>query len=199
MSEKNDPMFISLVVPSCLSETDTQQCFDSVLAELATHTNIAYELIVVMDSADTEKNNSLKQGIGSNPNIIFIETDGPAVAAGWEAARGDVLAVLDGNISQQLTSLQQLIESLEQGSDFVIASQYQHETTNDDEPLMGCTAIRRESLSKIKDSEQWHKLLFDMLGEDNMQAISDHFDKGITKKITNKWKHFAESIHNLIP
>ena len=72
---------------------------DDVVADLA---HIPHEIIVVDDSADDLTAQVVRSRAWSNPDIRLIRREGAgglasAAIAGWDAARGEVLAIMDGD------------------------------------------------------------------------------------------------------
>ena len=72
---------------------------DDVIADLA---DIPHEIIVVDDSADDRTAQVVRSRAWTNPDIRLIRREGAgglasAAIAGWDAARGEFLAIMDGD------------------------------------------------------------------------------------------------------
>lgn len=129
-----------------------------------------YEIIVIEREEVREIAEALRP---IYKNIQVITSEGPAVARGWEQANGDILGVLDGDLTSKPTSLTEITKTIDEGADLAITSQY---SKHDDEtdPSMGCFAIRRTCLSNLNGSPRARQLLIEMLGKENFDCIMEN-------------------------
>jgi len=118
---------ISLVVCT-LNEADSiARVLCEVGQALAT---LSYEIIVVDDSEDDRTADVVLASASADNRIRLVRRRGErglasAAIAGWEAARGDVLAIIDGDGQHDPRLLPEMVARLnEAGADLVVASRY---------------------------------------------------------------------------
>ena len=188
--------YFSLVLPPTIPPADLETCVAGICEVLDTSAPERYELIIIDDNAN---------GIASIAESLtpiyrqlrVVRSKNPAVSAGWEAATGDVLSILDGDLSQKPTSLNQLVATIEEGADLVVLGQYAKiDTTKTDNQTVGCLAIRKDCLTCIDDSPQGNKILRDILGEETFQRIREDFVR--SSNTSARWQHFIATIKHLL-
>jgi dolichol-phosphate mannosyltransferase len=110
---------------------DESESIGAVLAETqGVFEGLAYEIIVVDDSAD-ERTAAVVRAVGlSDPRIRLIHRQGvrglaSACIAGWDAARGDILGVMDGAGQHDAALGRRMVEMLQAGDgDIAVASRF---------------------------------------------------------------------------
>ncbi|MBS0412080.1 MAG: glycosyltransferase [Proteobacteria bacterium] len=117
---------------------DEHECIARVIDELgAALAPISHEIIVVDDSADDRTADAVLGVIargGPNP-VRLIRRSGvrglaSAAIAGWDAARGEVLGVMDGDGQHDPRKLREIYDRLvEAGADVALVSRYADEDT----------------------------------------------------------------------
>ncbi len=88
-----------------------------------------YELIVVDDDSPDQTWELAQTLMSDYPQLRVIRRrDGrglaTAVVRGWQAANGEILGVIDGDMQHPPEILPRLLEAIEQGSDLAVASRY---------------------------------------------------------------------------
>lgn len=116
------------VVICTLDEAD---CIGAVLRELREAlTGIEHEVIVVDDSADDRTAAVVLAHAATDKRVRLLRREGArglasAAIAGWNAARGGVLAIMDGDGQHDPQMLPKLLRSLrESGCDMAVGSRY---------------------------------------------------------------------------
>jgi dolichol-phosphate mannosyltransferase len=100
---------------------------DEVIADLS---GVAHEIIVVDDSIDDATAQVVLDRAGPHPAVRLIRRNGAgglasAAIAGWDAARGEVLAIMDGDGQHDPRLIRRMLNRLSQTpADVVVASRY---------------------------------------------------------------------------
>ena len=118
---------LSLVICTLNEHEAIGGVLDAVSADLA---DIAHEIIVVDDSADDRTAQVVRDRARRRPTTRLIHrrgTGGLASAAicGWDAARGQILAIMDGDGQHDPSLIRRMMGRLdESGAELVVASRY---------------------------------------------------------------------------
>ncbi|AWI06118.1 glycosyltransferase [Clostridium drakei] len=116
---------LSVVVPVYNEEKNVEELVKRIKAVL---TNIEYEIVFVDDSVDNTpqiiENMAMK-----DEKIKFIHRNNKtglssAVIEGFEIAKGDIIAVMDGDLQHPPEILNEMIKALYKGADIVIPSRF---------------------------------------------------------------------------
>ncbi|HTK34827.1 MAG TPA: glycosyltransferase [Caulobacteraceae bacterium] len=121
--------------PPCLSlvicTLDESEAIGALLRETAAAlSDLGHEILVVDDSADDRTAAVVRAFAAVNPAIRLIRRQGArglasAAIAGWDAARGEALAIMDGDGQHDPALLPRLAARLaEDGADLAVASRY---------------------------------------------------------------------------
>ncbi|MGA0601974.1 glycosyltransferase [Caulobacter sp. KR2-114] len=128
---------------------DEHECIGRVIDEVgAALAPVAHEIIVVDDSADERTAEAVLAVIARTPNVRLIRRSGvrglaSAAIAGWDAARGEVLGVMDGDGQHDPRKLREIYDRLvETGADVALCSRYA------DDSGTGLTGFR-DAISRI--------------------------------------------------
>jgi dolichol-phosphate mannosyltransferase len=89
----------------------------------------AYEIIVVDDDSPDRTWEAAQRLTVEYPNLRVMRRQGErglssAVIRGWQAARGDVLAVIDADLQHPPETILQLWKGIEDGADLAVASRH---------------------------------------------------------------------------
>jgi dolichol-phosphate mannosyltransferase len=197
-------MFFSLVLPTLNEAANLERMVRSVQSALA---GFDYEIIVSDDHSPDGTGQIADQLAASDPRIRVVHrttTPGlsPAVADGWLAARGDVLAVMDADLQHPPEVIARVAAAVEQGADLVIASRYVSGGTipawaihrrfmsllgtaavrlalgskvkRVTDPLSGCFAYRRSALDPAQlRPDRGFKILLEVLSKGKFQNIAE--------------------------
>ncbi|WP_341525704.1 glycosyltransferase [Nostoc sp. UHCC 0302] len=122
-------ILLSLVIPT-YKERDNIENVVSILSQLldeAIPEN--YELIVVDDDSPDRTWEVAQSLMSEYPQLRVMRRQderglSSAVIRGWQAAKGRVLGVIDGDLQHPPEVLTQLVASIEQGADLAVASRH---------------------------------------------------------------------------
>jgi dolichol-phosphate mannosyltransferase len=127
MSRAEPPPSLSLVICTL----DESEAIGALLRETtAALGELHHEILVVDDSADDRTAAVVRAFAAANPAIRLIRREGArglasAAIAGWDAARGEALAIMDGDGQHDPALLPRLAARLtEDGADLAVASRY---------------------------------------------------------------------------
>ncbi|MEI9964901.1 MAG: glycosyltransferase [Caulobacteraceae bacterium] len=96
---------------------------------------LAYEIVVVDDSADDATARVVLDKAAADRRIRLVRRTGvrglaSAAIAGWDASRGELLAIMDGDGQHETHKLRELVELLQTtDADIAVASRFRADTT----------------------------------------------------------------------
>ncbi len=166
MNEQNLTFTITLPAVSNINEAGRN--LQNVFTVLDNHIPEKYELLLLCPS---EVNPAAMSSLTNNHRavkIIPLAKEG----MGWKETVGDVLMVIDGDLSKPATSLLDVVKNLEQGSDMALLTHY---TNNKDvtDPVLTCFAVKRKSLKKLGQDSKGYQLLSEVFGRENLKKITN--------------------------
>jgi dolichol-phosphate mannosyltransferase len=118
---------VSLIICTLDEHEAIGGVLDEVRAELA---GVAHEIIVVDDSANDLTAMVVKAHMRADPSVRLIRREGcgglaSAAIAGWDAARGRTLAIMDGDGQHDPKLISRLLRRMDDSdADVVVASRY---------------------------------------------------------------------------
>jgi len=122
-------MKLSLVIPTYNERENIRGLISEVLWEFKSN-KIDGEIIVVDDNSPDGTGEFLEEIRGKNRKVRVIHRErkmglSSAVLEGWKIAKGDILGVMDANLSHPPDKIKDLLWSIEKGkADFAIGSRY---------------------------------------------------------------------------
>jgi dolichol-phosphate mannosyltransferase len=126
---ENHIMLLSVVIPT-YKERDNIENVVNILSGLLDKTIPGnYELIVVDDDSPDRTWEVAENLIPDYPQLRVMRRQeerglSSAVIRGWQAARGSILGVIDGDLQHPPEVLTQLLQKIEQGADLAVASRH---------------------------------------------------------------------------
>ncbi|MFM6201400.1 MAG: glycosyltransferase [Dolichospermum sp.] len=126
---ENNIMLLSVVIPT-YKERDNIENVVNILSGLLDQTIPGnYELIVVDDDSPDRTWEVASNLIPDYPQLRVMRRQeerglSSAVIRGWQAARGSILGVIDGDLQHPPEVLTQLWQKIEQGADLAVASRH---------------------------------------------------------------------------
>ncbi|MFN9171496.1 MAG: glycosyltransferase, partial [Dolichospermum sp.] len=126
---ENHIMLLSIVIPT-YKERDNIENVVNILSGLLDKTIPGnYELIVVDDDSPDRTWEVAENLIPDYPQLRVMRRQeerglSSAVIRGWQAARGSILGVIDGDLQHPPEVLTQLWQKIEQGADLAVASRH---------------------------------------------------------------------------
>ncbi|MEO1802592.1 MAG: glycosyltransferase family 2 protein, partial [Cyanobacteria bacterium J06629_2] len=117
------PLDLSIVVP-IYNEAESIETLVQAIADAVIRTNLRYEIICVDDGSkdgSTDVLTKLARRRTDLKAVILRRNYGqtPAMAAGFESARGKAIVTLDGDLQNDPADIPMLLEKLEEGYDLV--------------------------------------------------------------------------------
>lgn len=195
VAEKED-VFLSVVIPAFKEPGLIEVCVGEVCKVLDAKIPERYEVIVVENDDNLlEITNTLKPTYSKLRTIKHESGTDNAVSIGWKEANGNVLGIVDGDFTDTPTTLSKLIDSIEEGADMVIGSQYLGRSVKN-EPTVGCFIIRKKCIEALNKSSSGYKVLLEILGPDNICEIMSYKDD--TSKPIKKWQTFFSHMQGLL-
>jgi len=88
--------------------------------------------------------------------------------------RGEVLIIIDGELTEPPGLLKELIDSFEKGADLALSGHYSDNVSDAKEPALVCFGIRRTALPRIKESPEGFGLALNVLGPEAIRRMSGH-------------------------
>src|SRR5580704_11424457 len=120
---------LSLVIPTYNEAKNIEELVDRLTALLDESLRGAYELIVVDDDSPDRTWELAGTLTAKYPHLRVVRREGErglstAVIRGWQAARGDVLAVIDADLQHPPEVTVALWSEMERGADLAVASRH---------------------------------------------------------------------------
>jgi dolichol-phosphate mannosyltransferase len=129
MEQSSGKPYFSLVVPTYNESENIASMVEQLTAVLTPVLGSSYELVVVDDDSP-DRTWELAEKIGeTDPRVRVVRRINErglatAVIAGWRAANGEVLGVIDADLQHPPDVLVKLIREMQQGADIAIASRH---------------------------------------------------------------------------
>jgi dolichol-phosphate mannosyltransferase len=121
------PPLVSIVLPTYNEHERIAECIDALMFVM-TANGIDGEVIVVDDNSPDGTASVAESLMTRYPVRVIRRAEklglGSAVRAGFAAAAGTVLGVMDADLSHPPTLLPRLLNALESGADFAVGSRY---------------------------------------------------------------------------
>jgi len=129
--EKNNPTFISVLLPCYNEEAILEKNLNTVIDYLKTKSNkYRWEIVIVNDGSKDRTGEIADNFEKQNNNIRVIHHTnnlnlGNALQTGFRNSKGDIIVVLDIDLSYSVDHIEKMVDKLiETSSDIVIASPY---------------------------------------------------------------------------
>lgn len=118
--------------------------------------------------------------------IIAIEGKGQDVPDNdWDHVKGEILVIIDGDMTYEPTTLCDVVDAFDKGSDMAFAGQYDGPVKDENAPILSYFGIRRSSLPRIHESPEGYKLILGILGPDTIKKLSTEPTKVSDRYILN--------------
>ncbi|MGH9530779.1 MAG: polyprenol monophosphomannose synthase [Terriglobales bacterium] len=190
------PPCLSLVLPT-YNEAANLERMVRALTDALDAARVSFEIVIVDDNSPDGTGgiaDQLAAGWGGRVNALHRKVErglGTAVVAGWKAARGEILAVMDADGQHPPDLIPRLLTALDQGADVAIASRYisgsniprwnllrrlgsrlataitrlalPRAAAGVRDPLSGCFALRRELIQGAELKPLGFKILLEVL------------------------------------
>lgn len=184
----SEELFFSLIITSPPSSDSISAIVNAICKILDEHLPNHYEIILIDDNSEIL---SVATTLAEEyPQLRVFKYSGPTpVAAGWEQADGNVLAVIDGDLTQPPTTLSELAKALKKGSDLAVTSQYKEGSQRTGDPDLSFLAINRKTLPHLNESSKGYQLMLEILGPENIKRMTANKEKNGKGRILSHLKN----------
>lgn len=200
------PIYFSLVVPTYNEGRNVEQVV-RVLSGLLDHAlPNDYELIIVDDDSPDRTWDIAQQLTVDYPNLRVMRRQNErglstAVIRGWQAARGEVLGVIDGDLQHPPEVLLKLLQAVKNGADLAVASRHIEGGGTSDwglirrmlsrgaqllglmilpsvvgrvsDPMSGYFMVRRSAIADCLMSPLGYKILLEVIGRGQVDRVTE--------------------------
>ncbi len=201
-----EPIHLSLIVPTYNESGNIEKMVRVLTSLLDQALPNSYELVIVDDDS-RDLTWEIAQGLMREyPHLRVMRRQterglSTAVIRGWQAARGEVLGVIDGDLQHPPEVLLQLLSQIDQGADLAVASRHVEGGGVSDwsivrrflsrgaqtlgliilprvisrvsDPMSGYFMIRRSAIAGQKMNPLGYKILIEVLGRGNIERIAE--------------------------
>lgn len=127
--EEDHGIELSLILPAYSEAKNIQLALQTVSGVLREVANLRFEIIVVDDNSPDGTAQLALDAVSSLPEVrVMCRTAesglATAVIRGWQAARGEILAVMDADLQHPPEVLAQLVVAIRNGADLAVASRH---------------------------------------------------------------------------
>lgn len=197
---------LSLVIPTFNEAGNVLTLLASLEALLEPRLGDAFELIVVDDDSPDGTWQRVEEILPTHPRVRLIRRQGEkglstAVIRGWQAARGQVLGVMDADLQHPVEANLGLLSEIERGADLAVASRHVEGGGVSDwsmlrrvlsrgaqmlgilllpgvlarltDPMSGYFMMRREALAGVELSPLGYKILIEVVARGRVRWIGE--------------------------
>ncbi len=205
-SRPDQTLYFSLIIPTYNESKNIQELVRSLSSLLDQALPDRYELIVVDDDSPDQTWQHAQALTAEFPNLRVMRRQGErglstAVIRGWQAARGEVLGVIDGDLQHPPEVLLEMLEAIAQGADLATASRHvdgggvsswslmrrilsrgaqllglimlPEVIGRVSDPMSGYFVVRRAAIAGKTLSPLGYKILIEVLGRGNISRIAE--------------------------
>lgn len=200
------PVRLSLIVPTYNESGNIEKIVCLLTDLLDSALSGDYELIVVDDDS-SDQTWQIAQSLTLNyPQLRVMRRQqerglSTAVIRGWQAARGEILGVIDGDLQHPPDTLLQLLTAMDQGADLAIASRHvegggvsswsasrrflsrgaqllgliilPRVVSRVSDPMSGYFMVRRAAIANVPLSPIGYKILIEVIGRGQINEIAE--------------------------
>lgn len=205
-SLKLDSVYLSLVVPTYNEAGNVEKMVRILSSLLDSALPENYELIIVDDDSPDQTWAIAQTLISNYPHLQVMRRQGErglstAVIRGWQAARGEILGVIDGDLQHPPDVLPRLLAAIAAGADLAVASRHVEEGGVSDwsltrrflsrgaqilgllllpgaisrvsDPMSGYFLVRRCAIAEQPLQPLGYKILIEVLGRGKIEQIAE--------------------------
>ena len=200
------PVYFSLVVPTYNEGKNIRQIVQILSRLLDQALPNDYELIVVDDNSPDRTWELAQQLMADYPQLRVMRRQterglSTAVIRGWQAATGQVLGVIDGDLQHPPEVLIELLNTIEHGADLAVGSRHIEGGGTSDwglvrrmlsrgaqllglmilprvigrvsDPMSGYFMVRRAAIAECLMNPLGYKILIEVLGRGNVEEVAE--------------------------
>lgn len=205
-AQQVDVTYFSLIVPTYNESENIDRIVNVLTPLLDQATNGSYELIIVDDDSPDQTWKRAQELIPHYPQLRVMQRQAErglstAVIRGWQAAQGEVLGVIDGDLQHPPETLVQLLSAIEQGADLAVASRHvdgggvsnwsatrrflsrgaqllglvilPNVVGRVSDPMSGYFLVRRSAIAGVRLSPVGYKILLEVLGRGRIDQVAE--------------------------
>ncbi|WP_293149446.1 MULTISPECIES: glycosyltransferase [unclassified Microcoleus] len=205
-AEDTQPIYFSLVIPTYNECKNVKSIVEQLSKLLDGSIPGNYELIVVDDNSPDRTWEVAQSLTADYPQLRVMRREherglSTAVIRGWQAARGEVLGVIDADLQHPPETLLQLLAEIQRGADLAAASRHVAEGGVSDwsvvrrflsrgaqtvgliilpgvvgrvsDPMSGYFMVRRSCIAGQTMNPAGYKILIEVLGRGNIRWIGE--------------------------
>jgi dolichol-phosphate mannosyltransferase len=129
LAEQADRVRLSLVIPTFNEATNVVPLIKSLEALLEPRLGASFELIVVDDDSPDGTWKVVEAILPAHPRLRLVRRSGEkglstAIIRGWQAARGEIIGVMDADLQHPVEANLGLLNEIERGADLAVASRH---------------------------------------------------------------------------
>ncbi|GCL36632.1 dolichyl-phosphate beta-d-mannosyltransferase [Sphaerospermopsis reniformis] len=203
---RNNDLLLSLVIPTYKERDNIENIINILTGLLDAAIPNNYELIVVDDDSPDFTWQVAQSLILDYPQLRVMRRQderglSSAVVRGWQAAKGRVLGVIDGDLQHPPEVLLQLLQKIEQGADLALASRHVEGGGVSSwsvvrrflsrgaqvlgliilpgvlgrvtDPMSGYFMVRRSAIAGATMNPVGYKILLEVIGRGNVREIAE--------------------------
>ncbi|MBD2132204.1 glycosyltransferase [Sphaerospermopsis sp. FACHB-1094] len=203
---RNNDLLLSLVIPTYKERDNIENIINILTGLLDAAIPNNYELIVVDDDSPDLTWQVAQSLISDYPQLRVMRRQderglSSAVIRGWQAAKGRVLGVIDGDLQHPPEVLLQLLQKIEQGADLALASRHVEGGGVSSwsvvrrflsrgaqvlgliilpgvlgrvtDPMSGYFMVRRSAIAGATMNPVGYKILLEVIGRGNVREIAE--------------------------
>jgi len=200
------PVHFSLIVPTYNESGNIEKIVRLLTALLDDALPNDYELIVVDDNSPDLTWQVAQSLIPAYPQLRVMRRQqerglSTAVIRGWQAARGEILGVIDGDLQHPPDTLLKLLNKMRDGADLAVASRHvegggvstwsasrrflsrgaqllglmilPRVVSRVSDPMSGYFLVRRQAIAEVLLSPIGYKILIEVIGRGDIQQIAE--------------------------
>lgn len=197
---------LSLVIPTYKESENIPTIVYKLTQLLDSKIPNAYELIVVDDNSPDLTWEVARDMTSEYPQLLVMRREkerglSTAVIRGWQAARGEILGVIDADLQHPPETLLKLLSQMEQGADLAVASRHVEKGGVSEwsiirrflsrgaqvlgliilpgvvgrvsDPMSGYFMVRREAIANKTLNPVGYKILIEVLGRGNIRWVAE--------------------------
>jgi len=200
------PIHFSLIIPT-FNERDNIEKMVAQLSQLLDEVlPNDYELLVVDDNSPDRTWEYAQDLTDQYPNLLVMRRQherglSTAVIRGWQAARGEVVGVIDADLQHPPAVLLQLLEKIDAGADLAVASRHvegggvsswsatrrflsrgaqllglmilPRVLSSVSDPMSGYFVVKRKAIAGVPLNPVGYKILLEVIGRGDIQQIAE--------------------------
>ncbi len=208
LSEDNEagPVRLSVIIPTFNERKNVGELIQQLTGLLDPVAGQRYELLVVDDDSPDRTWEAAAEIAAANPRVRVIRRRGErglstAVVRGWQAARGEILAVIDADLQHPPEVTVKLLEALDDRVDLAVGSRHVEGGGVSDwsfgrrilsrgaqllgllllpgvlgrvsDPMSGYFMVRRSAIAGVALHPLGYKILIEVIGRGRIRSIAE--------------------------